>query len=568
MPNGVRLFAEDLRTALQKKYRSLTVKHAVGTGSEKHTNAKDIFVDVHLEKYSTKVFSEKVSHDLKEKETRVQSSEEISIEKLFSKLDEDDVHKTNVPPKLTTLGKDTSGKGMLDEDHMTKAPAKIFFQGGPGAGKTVLMNHMARQWTEGEIWTNIQYVFAIDMKGLSPEEKWTLSDLLFGDLNIPTSVQFACLDEILAHPERVVILMDSFDEFSGFEYSPRRLPNNRSSIALSTLISAVIGDKVLPGAKVVVASRPSKKSITGVFDHVVHVSGLTIKSIDDYVRKFTDTEEEAAFMKKNIDKNNMSELCRVPLQCSIVCELLRDMYANAKVGESPKLKTTTDLYIQVTQLTASKAHPHTKDNPEKMEVDRLYDVIEEPLRKHARLAIFGMLSSKCFFDRKDLDKFGFSDEDINCGFLRQSQSGDKRLKEAVTLRWTFTHATVFQFFGALGVLAVEEDEWERVQKSTMDEQLMSMICFLAGLLGDSEHAEFANRFMQKGKKLDIRKMITEVTGSLKDDAVTISAVFETQNDDMVDIIRPEIESSSMSAMDVRALEWVLEKEEYCITSLK
>ena len=551
---------------MQKKYRCLTVKHAAGTGSETHTSAEDIFVDVHLERYSTKGFSEKdSSHDLKEKETRVQSTEEISIEKLFSKLEEDDVHKNNVPPKLTTLNRDSTGKGMLDEDHMTKAPAKIFISGSPGAGKSVLMNHMARQWTEGEIWTNMQYVFAIDMKGLLPTEEWTLSDLLFGDLNIPTSVQSACLDEIVAHPERVVILMDSFDEFSGFEYSPRRLPNNRSSVALSTLISAVIGDKVLPGAKVVVASRPSEKSITKVFDHVVHVSGFTNKSIDGYVCMFADTKEEAAFIMKNIDKN-MSELCRVPLLCSIVCELLHDMYVNAKVGESPK--TTTDLYVQLTLLTASKAHRVLKNSPEEMEVDRLYDVIKDSLRKHARLAIFGLLSSKVFFDSKDLVDFGFSNDDINCGFLRPSQSRDKRMREAPKLWWTFTHATVLHFFGALGILGAEEGEWESLQKSTMAEQLKTTICFLAGLLGDSKHTDFVNLFMLKGKKLDIRNMITEVSSSLKDDTVTISAVFETQNDDMVDIIGPEIESSSMSPMDVRALEWVLEKEEYCITSLK
>jgi hypothetical protein len=531
-------------------------KYAAGTGSEKHTNAEDTFVDVHLERYSTKGFSEKFSfHDLKEKETRVQSSEEISIEKLFSNL-EDDVHKTSVPPKHTTLGKGRldSGKGMLDEGHMAKAPKKILFQGGPGAGKTMLMKQMAHQWAKGDVWSDMMYVFAIDMKGLPPEEKWTLSDLLFGDLNIPTSMQSACLDEILAHPERVVILMDSFDEFCGFEYSPRRLPNNRSSVALSTLISAVIGDKVLPGAKVVVASRPSKKSIMKMFDHVVHVSGFTNESIDDYVCMFADTKEEAAFMMKHIDKS-MTELCRIPLLCSIMCELLHDMYANENVGES--LKTTTDLYVQLTLLTASKAHRVLKDNPEEMEVG----VMEKSLMKHARLAIFGVMSSKVFFDKKDLDSFGFSNDDINCGFLR-------RQKESTQNVWTFTHATVLQFFGALGVLGAEEGAWESLQNTTMDEHLKTIICFLAGLLGDSKHTVFVNLFMPKGKKLDIRKMITEVTGSLKDDAVTISAVFETQNDDMVDIIGSEIELSSMSAMDVCALEWVLEKEEYSITSLK
>jgi len=326
---------------------------------------------------------------------------------------------------------------------------------------------------------------------------------------------------------------------------------------------------VLPGAKIVVATRPLNKSFVNAFDHRVQVSGFTTEGVDDYIHKFAASVEEEEFFRRNIAENqNMQDFSRIPLQCSIMCECLRDMYINDKVGESSKLKTTTDLYIEVTQLTASRAHPDTKNNPGEVEVDRLYGVIGESLRKHARLAIFGVTSSKAFFDRKDLDDFGFSNDDINCGFLRQSQSRDTRMREAVKQMWTFTHATVLQFFGALGVLGAEEGEWESLQKSTMAEHLKTMICFLAGLLGDSKHTDFVNLFMLKGKKLDIRNMITEVTGSLKDDAVTISAVFETQNDDMVDIIRPEIESSSMSSMDVRALEWVLEKEEYCITSLK
>jgi len=60
-------------------------------------------------------------------------------------------------------------------------------------------------------------LFAINLKEFQANEMWTLSDLLLGDLNMPESVQSACLEEILAHPERTVILIDSIDELSGFE---------------------------------------------------------------------------------------------------------------------------------------------------------------------------------------------------------------------------------------------------------------------------------------------------------------------------------------------------------------
>ena len=45
-----------------------------------------------------------------------------------------------------------------------------------------------------------------------------------------------------------------------YEYSPHRLPPGESEKeVLATLISAVIGNMVLPGSKIIVASRPSKK---------------------------------------------------------------------------------------------------------------------------------------------------------------------------------------------------------------------------------------------------------------------------------------------------------------------
>jgi len=271
-----------------------------------------------------------------------------------------------------------------------------------------------------------------------------------------------------------------------------------------------------------------------------------------------------------IDENvNMADFCRVPLQCKFVCECLRDMHTFAKDGKAPDLKTTTDLYLQATLQFASRLHPELKYSMKKTDVDHLYGIIEEPLRKHADLAIFGITSSppKFFFDKDDLDKFGFCETDMNCGFLIQSQTEDKRMKGATRACWAFMHASMLQFFGALGVVR-REDVWEHLKTCTLDEQLKSMICFLGGLLGDAKHTHYVNRLMPEGTKLDIRNMITEVTSSLKDDAVTISAVFETQNYDLVDIIRPALELSNVSSSDVHALEWVLENEKYCPTRLK
>ena len=125
---------------------------------------------------------------------------------------------------------------------------------------------------------------------------------------------------------------------------------HRASVVLSTLISAVIGNMVLPGSKIIVASRLSKKSDVDAFHHIVQVSGFTGERVNEFVCKFASgcTEEEDTFIKITIKKYaNMAEFCQVPLQCDIVCAYLGDMYKFAKGGETPNLNTTTDLFLQV-----------------------------------------------------------------------------------------------------------------------------------------------------------------------------------------------------------------------------
>ena len=529
-----------------------------------------MYVEVTLQQYTPENISDKFNfQDLMEKETRLHSSETMPIEDLFRKTGNEAHNKNKAALRSSTLTRQGERNTMLDGVNMNTVPTKVQIQGKPGIGKSTLLNHMSHQWAKGSLWSDVKYLFAIDLKEFNPDDKWSLRDLLLDEFGMSEPMKSACFQDILAHSENIVILIDAIDEFSGFRYSPCRLQLNKD-VVMSTLVSAIIGSKVLPGAKVITTTRPSKQSDVKAFDRIVQLPGFTSKSVHKYIRETTNTAEEKDFIMKHIDTNpSMAGLCHVPLQCGFICGCLADAFANNV--DVPTLNTTTDLYREATLQTASKVDPRLKDNQKETNLDDLLGTVGESLQKHADLAIHGILSSpqKFFFGEADLEMFGFDETDRKSGFLVESQTQDRRMRGSKRPCWTFVHATMLQFFAAIGVLrSSDNSKWESLKKKNLDEQLKTMVCFLAGLLEDSNHKDYVKHLVPNGAKLQVRDVIAEITGKLNDDATTISAVFETQNADMVDIVGGEIKASNMSPSDVRALAWVLEKERCRITSLR
>jgi len=111
----------------------------------------------------------------------------------------------------------------------------------------------------------------------------------------------------------------------------------------------------------------------------------------------------------------------------------------------------------------------------------------------------------------------------------------------------------------------------------MPEHLKTMVLFLAGLSGDPNHRYYVDRLVAGGAALDTSNLaatlVTPMTTRIliemmNDDAMIIATVYETQNSDMVDIVPTEIASRYLSVMDIHALVWLLENENFHVTSLK
>ncbi|KAI0224126.1 hypothetical protein LSAT2_024851, partial [Lamellibrachia satsuma] len=512
--------------------------------SDRPACLEDVFVDRYLQKHTTESFPETFSYnDLKEMETRVQSSVAIPIANLFSNLDNDVLHKT-------------------------KDPTKVLIQGKPGVGKSTLVKHIANGWAKGDIWPDIKYVFLVPVRELSPNEKWSVSNLLLDGL-IPPDRHKACLDVITGSPDEILVILDGYDE-GGWSDQQQEHGN-------TTLISRIITNDVLPGAKILVTSRPTTQLPIQDFNHTVQLSGFTSESISEYVHTIARSAEQEEFILKCLRANpNMAGLCTVPLLCALLCACLTDIHNSAKSAEVPTMNTTTDVYVQATLRSVSKCHPRLKYNKENTCLEKLFPDIKEPLSKHADLARHSMMSSppQFIFQKDDLDKFGFDADDINCGFLVVSQTRDPRFKGTTKPCWIFRHATMHAFFCAIGLARLGASKWERLEEGTLVDHLKTVMMFLAGLLGDNSHRWFMEQLVSEDGQQSLANLrgrmlnkITDLSRKLNDDTMVIATVFETQDPAMVHVVPTEIQSTSMSVIDMRAFVWVLENENYHIQSL-
>ena len=543
-------FLEFLKNALQKKYEHLTVPttHSVNLNSQLPESVEDVFVKVHLQKHSTESLPENIRLlDLKEKETQVQTNDAIPLDQLFSKLDVDKI----------------------------RTARKVLLQGRPGVGKSTLVKYAANQWAKGSLWEDTKYTFLVALKELElpPNESWSLSNLLFDRL-IPPEHHEACLDVIIKRPQEVLVILDGYDER---KCTDKQQEQNKNEADMDKLLSGIINNGVLPGAKVLVSSRPTKQLPVNAFNHTVELRGFTEEMINEYVDKTYRKEQKEFIMNHLRADRNMAGLCQMPLQCSFVCASLADRHSCADDAEMAVVNTTTDLYVQATIQMARKLHPHLKYSKEDTDLDELFNTIEAPLVKHAELASYGIMSSppKFIFSKGDLDKFDFKESDRNGGFLVESRTPDPRMKGITQQRWGFTHTTMQEFFAAVGML--RSGMWMNL-KEVMDEQLKTMVSFIAGLLGDTSHRYYVQKLVAGGTALNTDNLATTLKGMLNmariftekmnDDAMMIATVYETQSSDMVDVVPTEITSGNMSITEMRALVWLLKNDNFHITSLR
>jgi len=505
------------------------------------------FIELRLQKFRLEALPDTLTErDLFELESRRQDSPVVSFTELFSKLEG-------------------------DED----SPKKVLIRARPGSGKTTLLENITREWAEEKIWPEIDYLFLITLRNLLETAGWSLSDLLFGDLEMSMDQKASALEEVCRPCDgadtNTILLIDGLDEYAAYSFCSNCQFPVEEKVNLSTMISGIICCSVLPEAKVLLTSRPCKQIPPfEKFQRVVDIYGFTREAIQQYVETFCAGKEELhKYIHSNVNSNpNLATLCHTPVMCHFVCTSLEDFF---KCDDIIDVNTMTQLYTKASHQLGERLHRRLKTDKTDLDTREIVRVLKPSLLKHSALAKDGMTQPlKLIFDDDELKTHGFSEEDKQTGFLSGSKKTDPDDRHKYRNTWSFTHLTLQEFFGSYGLLQGQRtDILKRLDSEESIKQNEMVITFLLGLLGDARNAYFL-KYTDSGKaSVDVKEIIKKLAEKLKRDPKKLATfVFETQCEELAEYIPEKIKVNQIYPMEMLSLCWILRQITCRITNLR
>ena len=364
-----------------------------------------------------------------------------------------------------------------NEDTKQKYPRKILVAGRPGIGKTVLTEKIMRDWAsrvDKFYHDKIAFYFKFRWFNEKDKEDMTLETFLHDGTQLSDKEFEKIYEEIRKYPEKAILIFDGLDEFnSESDCLKNRPPRNDPDFPMSPiwLFSKLISGNFLPGATVVLTSRPTANEFYSEFkfDRTVEIIGFTEDKIEEHVTKFCKSHDRVDVKPKiwNHIKSSSDLLssCYIPVNCWIVVTILFEKLKDSK-NETVALPTTlTELYHEAVTHFNKKHFRKTSGQSS-----------EEAMKKLQSLAFKGIKPMQLIFDSK------LFDEQMKQSGLLNSLSNPH--SQAQT-QFCFIHLTIQEFLAARHVI-------EKFKPKNIKEFIFShiksskwhlVLQFIAGLLG-------------------------------------------------------------------------------------
>lgn len=535
-------FTDTITKQIRQKYCNSYLPVQYSLDAPTRAPLDDMFVDLRLQKFETRKLPETLPYsDVEEMQRCKQSSEVIQIPQLFDML----------------------------KDKV--APHNVLIRGKAGVGKTTFVKQMSKQWAEKKLWNDIKYLFVVTLRELPQDRKWTLADLLLGELTLSEEEKTVAINEICKHPEDIMVAIEGLDEFPEYKFSEKRGGVRNEEVDLNVLISGIISSVMLPGAKVLVTSRPTDQLPSEVCHRVTEIYGFSKENIEKYVDKFSGGDSKLQlFIRRFLDTNvNIATMCYIPIQCNFVCMCLRDMHSCKLTGDVAAVSTITQLYVFATLHLIRKLHPALKNESKQMDAEAIFNKVGDSLKKHVKVAKCCTLSSplRLILYEKDIEEI--SVEDRQSVFLEESQTTDAVTRGLRRQCWSFTHLTFQEFLTAVSLLIGHPRDISRLTDSeTSVHQHEVLLTFVVGLLCDPSNANF-NRYFGSADNVQLnpRTFIEELEHKTEP-LQLITLIHEAQCEDLVEIVPETIASRRLHPTEGMALAWLLQQQTCAITSLK
>ncbi|XP_041425026.1 NACHT, LRR and PYD domains-containing protein 3-like [Xenopus laevis] len=335
----------------------------------------------------------------------------------------------------------------------SKTPRRVLVTGIAGIGKSLAMQRLIHDWAIGMVYRDIACAvhFALRELNLARGPVSFIDLVKRNHVHLDDVVEKLCLD-----PRNLMIILDGLDEFQYSINEGKAVKSISDAVPIKDLVFSLIKGYLLPGASVMVTSRPRPSVPLDAFDRRVVILGFEQEQVREYCfRFFRDKELSEDVFQYIIQNENLSGMSFIPLYCFIICTALSSFFQcreNGSCTEKPP-QTITEVYrsylctIMHHHMRQSSSRDNETDSePIVLCSPPIYTAMKDVLYQLGKLAYYSLLENKILFYPEDIQKYGFHPTELPDSFLQRifvPESGQQREVFA------FFHLTLQEHLAAL-----------------------------------------------------------------------------------------------------------------------
>ncbi|XP_044787591.2 NACHT, LRR and PYD domains-containing protein 12 isoform X4 [Bubalus bubalis] len=322
------------------------------------------------------------------------------------------------------------------DEERPEPPRTVVLQGAAGMGKSMLAHKVMLDWADEKLFQNrFDYVCYINCREMNRgTTELSVRDLLAGCWPEPC----APLQELVRVPERLLVIMDGFDELRPSFHDPQGpwcLCWEKKAPA-EVLLGSLIRKKLLPELSLLITTRPTALAkLQRSLEHPRHVAILGFSEAERkeyFHRYFHDREQASQVFSFVRDDEPLFTLCFVPMVCWVVCTCLKQQLEGGGLLRR-RSRTTTAVYL-LYLLSLMQPKPGTPTLP------------SPPNRRGlCALAAHGLWEQKILFAERDLREHGLDAADVS-SFLNMNIFQKDIICETL---YGFIHLSFQEFFAAM-----------------------------------------------------------------------------------------------------------------------
>ncbi|XP_011937085.1 PREDICTED: NACHT, LRR and PYD domains-containing protein 12 isoform X4 [Cercocebus atys] len=350
----------------------------------------------------------------------------------------------------------------------------------------------------------------------------------------------APLQELVRVPERLLFIIDGFDELKPSFHDPQGpwclcWAEKRP---MELLLNSLIRKKLLPELSLLVTTRPTAlEKLHRLLEHPRHVEILGFSEAErkEYFYKyFHDTEQAGQVFNYVRDNEPLFTMCFVPLVCWVVCTCLQQQLEGGGLLRQTSRTTTAVYMLYLLSLMQPKLRtPRLQPPPNQ--------------RGLCSLAADGLWNQKILFEEQDLRKHGLDGADVSAFLNMNIFQKDINCERY----YSFIHLSFQEFFAAMYYIlddgergaGPEQDVIRLLTEYGFSERsfLALTIRFLFGLLNEETRSYLENSLCWKVSPHIKRELLQWIRSKAQSDGSTLqqgsleffSCLYEIQEEEFI-----------------------------------